>query len=122
MISDANLKEFIAQWNTTSGVTILRADQSIKMPSYPYATYKEIATNVEPWVSNIKTRSDFTNIPIKGNNFLIFGVILILAPYSLTAAYVKSLLSDLDNEILNFAVNVCAWRLMVTPSESTETG
>ena len=57
MISDADLKEFIAQWNTTSGVTILRADQSIKMPSYPYATYKELSTNVEPWVSNIKTRS-----------------------------------------------------------------
>ncbi len=57
MISDADLKEFIAQWNTTSGVTILRADQSVKMPSYPYATYKELSTNVEPWVSNIKTRS-----------------------------------------------------------------
>ena len=57
MISDADLKEFIAQWNATSGVTILRADQSIKMPSYPYATYKELSTNVEPWVSNIKTRS-----------------------------------------------------------------
>lgn len=57
MISDADLKEFIAQWNTTSGVTILRADQSIKMPSHPYATYKELSTNVEPWVSNIKTRS-----------------------------------------------------------------
>lgn len=57
MISDVDLKEFIAQWNTTSGVTILRADQSVKMPSYPYATYKELSTNVEPWVSNIKTRS-----------------------------------------------------------------
>jgi hypothetical protein len=57
VISDADLKEFIAQWNTTSGVTILRADQSVKMPSYPYATYKELSTNVEPWVSNIKTRS-----------------------------------------------------------------
>jgi len=57
VISDVDLKEFIAQWNTTSGVTILRADQSVKMPSYPYATYKELSTNVEPWVSNIKTRS-----------------------------------------------------------------
>lgn len=57
MISDTNLKLFITQWNTTSGVTILRAEQMVKMPTYPYATYKELSTNVEPWVSNIKTRS-----------------------------------------------------------------
>ena len=57
MITDTNLKLFVTQWNTSSGVTIVRADQTVKMPTYPYATYKEIATNVEPWVSNIKTRS-----------------------------------------------------------------
>ena len=57
MITDDNLKLFIAQWYTTSGVKIVRADQLFGKPVYPYATYKEIATNVEPWVSNIKTRS-----------------------------------------------------------------
>ena len=57
MISDTNLKLFITQWNTSSGIIILRAEQMVKMPVYPYATYKELSTNVEPWVSNIKTRS-----------------------------------------------------------------
>ena len=57
MISDTNLKLFITQWNTSSGITILRSEQMVKMPTYPYATYKELSTNVEPWVSNIKTRS-----------------------------------------------------------------
>ena len=57
MISDTNLKLFITQWNATSGITILRSEQMVKMPTYPYAAYKELSTNVEPWVSNIKTRS-----------------------------------------------------------------
>lgn len=55
MIESSKMLQLITQINTTSGVSILRADQMAKKPSYPYATYKEILSNEEPSVSNIIT-------------------------------------------------------------------
>lgn len=57
MIEESKIKDFVTQWNLTSGITILRADQMAKKPAYPYATYKEIISNEENVRSNIKERS-----------------------------------------------------------------
>jgi len=64
MISESSIKEFITQWNTTSNVLILRADQMAKKPAYPYATYKEIISNEENIRSNIKQKSYNSNTQI----------------------------------------------------------
>lgn len=115
MISDTNLKLFITQWNTTSGVTILRAEQMVKMPTYPYATYKELSTNVEPWVSNIKTRSyNPTSKIVTVSEYEASETTISVNVFSKSHDEAKTKTESLWNALKNDAVNLKAKELSMS--------